>query len=158
MIQSAIGRAVLSEHLTRDLARTSMEQVLAGEATPAQIAALAVALRMKGETPDEIAGMAEAMRRRVPPIRSRRSPLIDTCGTGGDNAGTFNISTTVAIVTASCGVAVAKHGNRAVSSRTGSADVLESLGVRIDLTPESAARSLPSCFSTSATGRTSVSA
>jgi len=142
VIQTAIGRAVLSEHLTRDLARTSMEQVLAGEATPAQIAALAVALRMKGETPDEIAGMAEAMRRRVPPIRTRRSPLIDTCGTGGDNAGTFNISTTVAIVTASCGVAVAKHGNRAVSSRTGSADVLESLGVRIDLTPESAARSL----------------
>ena len=142
MIQTAIGRALQREPLTRDLARTSMEQVLAGEATPSQIAALAVALRMKGETPDEIAGMAEAMRQRVPPIRTRRSPLLDTCGTGGDNAGTFNISTTVAIVTASCGVAVAKHGNRAVSSRTGSADVLESLGVRIDLTPESAARSL----------------
>ena len=86
--------------------------------------------------------MAKAMRARVPPIRTRRHPLIDTCGTGGDNAGTFNISTTVALVTAACGVAVAKHGNRAVSSRTGSADVLESLGVRIDLTPESAARSL----------------
>jgi anthranilate phosphoribosyltransferase len=142
VIQTAIGRAVQRENLTRELARTSMEQVLAGEATPAQIAALAVALRMKGETPDEVAGMAEAMRRRVPPIRSRRSPLLDTCGTGGDNAGTFNISTTVALVTASCGIAVAKHGNRAVSSRTGSADVLESLGVRIDLTPESAARSL----------------
>ena len=142
MIQTAIGRAVQHEHLARELARASMEQVLAGEATPAQIAALAVALRMKGETPDEVAGMAEAMRQRVPPIRTRRSPLLDTCGTGGDNAGTFNISTTVALVTASCGVAVAKHGNRAVSSRTGSADVLESLGVRIDLTPESAARSL----------------
>ena len=142
MIQTAIGRAVQGENLTRDLARSSMEQVLAGEATPAQIAALAVALRMKGEIPDEIAGMAEAMRARVAPIRTRRSPLLDTCGTGGDNAGTFNISTTVAIVIASCGVAVAKHGNRAVSSRTGSADVLESLGVRIDLTPESAARSL----------------
>jgi len=142
MIQTAIGRAVQREDLTRELARTSMEQVLAGEATPAQIAALAVALRMKGETAEEVAGMAEAMRRRVPPIRSRRAPLLDTCGTGGDNAGTFNISTTVALVTASCGVAVAKHGNRAVSSRTGSADVLESLGVRIDLTPESAARSL----------------
>lgn len=142
MIRTAIGRAVQREHLTRELARTSMEQVLAGEATPAQIAALAVALRMKGETPDEVAGMAEAMRQRVPPIRTRRLPLLDTCGTGGDNAGTFNISTTVAFVTASCGVAVAKHGNRAVSSRTGSADVLESLGVRIDLTPESAARSL----------------
>ena len=142
MIQTAIARAVLREDLPREMARASMEQVLAGEATPAQIGALAVALRMKGESPSEIAGMAEAMRQRVPPIRTRRSPLLDTCGTGGDNAGTFNISTSVAIMTASCGVAVAKHGNRAVSSRTGSADVLESLGVRIDLTPESAARSL----------------
>ncbi len=142
MIQSAIARAVQREDLSQELARASMEQILAGEASPAQIAGLAVALRMKGETPDEIAGMAEAMRGRVPPIRTRRSPLLDTCGTGGDNAGTFNISTTVAIVTAACGVAVAKHGNRAVSSRTGSADVLESLGVRIDLTPENAARSL----------------
>ena len=142
MIVSAIARAVAREDLSFELARASMEQILAGEATAAQIAALAVGLRMKGETPDEIAGMALAMRNRVPPIRTRRSPLLDTCGTGGDNAGTFNISTTVALVTASCGVAVAKHGNRAVSSRTGSADVLESLGVRIDLTPEKAARSL----------------
>jgi anthranilate phosphoribosyltransferase len=142
LIQSAIARAVQRQDLSQELARASMEQILAGEATPAQIAAFAVALRMKGESPDEIAGMAQAMRDRVPPIRTRRSPLLDTCGTGGDNAGTFNISTTVAIVTASCGVAVAKHGNRAVSSRTGSADVLESLGVRIDLTPENAARSL----------------
>ena len=142
LIQSAIARAVERENLSQELARASMEQILAGEATPAQISALAVALRMKGETPDEVAGMAEAMRGRVPPIRTRRLPLIDTCGTGGDNAGTFNISTTVAIVTAACGVAVAKHGNRAVSSRTGSADVLESLGVRIDLTPESAGRSI----------------
>jgi len=142
MIQSAIGRAVLHEDLARDLARAAMEQVLEGQATPAQIGALAVALRMKGETTSEIAGMAEAMRRRVPPLHTRRSPLLDTCGTGGDNGGTFNIWTSVAIVTASCGVAVAKHGNRAVSSRTGSADVLESLGVRIDLTAVSAARSL----------------
>ncbi len=142
MIQTAIARAIQREHLTFDLSRATMEQVLAGEATPAQIGALAVALRMKGETPDEIAGMARALRGRVAPIRTRRSPLIDTCGTGGDNAGTFNISTTTAIVVASCDVAVAKHGNRAVSSRTGSADVLEHLGVRIDLTPESAGRSL----------------
>ena len=142
LIQSAIARAVQRQDLSLELARASMEQILAGEATPAQIAALAIGLRMKGETPDEIAGMAQAMRGRVPPIRTRRSPLLDTCGTGGDNAGTFNISTTVALVTAACDVAVAKHGNRAVSSRTGSADVLESLGVRIDLTPENAARSL----------------
>jgi anthranilate phosphoribosyltransferase len=142
VIQSAIARAVANENLTRELARVSMEQILAGEASPAQIGALAVALRMKGEVPDEIAGMAEAMRARVSPIRTRRAPLLDTCGTGGDNAGTFNISTTVAIVTASCGVAVAKHGNRAVSSRTGSADVLEALGARLDLTPENAGRSL----------------
>jgi anthranilate phosphoribosyltransferase len=142
VIQTAIARAIQREDLTFDLARATMEQVLAGEATPAQIGALAVALRMKGETPDEIAGMARALRSRVGPIRTRRSPLIDTCGTGGDNAGTFNISTTAAIVVASCDVAVAKHGNRAVSSRTGSADVLEHLGVRIDLTPESAGRSL----------------
>ncbi|HEY2955458.1 MAG TPA: anthranilate phosphoribosyltransferase [Candidatus Eisenbacteria bacterium] len=142
MIEEAIRRAVLGESLPRELACGAMEQVLEGRATAAQIAALAVALRMKGETALEIAGMAEAMRRRVPPLHTRRSPLLDTCGTGGDNAGTFNISTTVAIVTASCGVAVAKHGNRAVSSRTGSADVLESLGVRIDLTAGSAARSL----------------
>ncbi len=142
MIQTAIARAVVNEELTRDLARATMEQILAGEATPAQIGALATALRMKGETPQELAGMADALRLRVSPIRTRRSPLLDTCGTGGDSAGTFNISTSAAIVAASCGVAVAKHGNRAMTSRTGSADVLESLGVRIDLTPESAARSL----------------
>ncbi|HEY3215602.1 MAG TPA: anthranilate phosphoribosyltransferase [Candidatus Eisenbacteria bacterium] len=142
MIRTAIAQAVERRPLTQDQAHAAMEQVLAGEATPAQIAALVVALRMKGETPDEIAGMAQAMRDRIAPIRTRRAPLLDTCGTGGDNAGTFNISTTVAIVTAACGVAVAKHGNRAVSSRAGSADVLEALGVRIDLTPEDAARSL----------------
>ncbi len=142
MIRTAIARAVHREDLDSELARASMDQILKGDATPAQISALAVALRMKGERPDEIAAMAEALRSRISPIRTRRTPLLDTCGTGGDNAGTFNISTTVAIVVASCGVAVAKHGNRAVSSRTGSADVLEALGVRIDLTPESAGRSL----------------
>jgi len=142
VIRTAIARAMLRNDLPRELARASMEQILDGDATPAQIGALAIALRMKGETPAEIAAMAEAMRLRVPPIRTKRAPLLDTCGTGGDNAGTFNISTTSAIVVASCGVAVAKHGNRAVSSRAGSADVLESLGVGLDLTPESAARSL----------------
>jgi anthranilate phosphoribosyltransferase len=142
VIQTAIARGVAREDLSRELARATMEQVLGGEATPSQIAGLAIALRMKGETSEEIAGFAEAMRARVPPLHTKRSPLLDTCGTGGDNAGTFNISTTVAIVVASCGVAVAKHGNRAVSSRTGSADVLESLGVGIDLAPNDAGRSL----------------
>jgi len=142
LIQSAIARAVAGDDLSRDLARATMQQILAGEATPSQIAGLAVALRMKGETADEIAGLAEALRALVPPLHTKRSPLLDTCGTGGDNAGTFNISTTAAIVVAACGVAVAKHGNRAVSSRTGSADVLESLGVGLDLTPIDAARSL----------------
>jgi anthranilate phosphoribosyltransferase len=142
VIQPAIARLVDQKSLELTAAREAMEEILAGHATPSQIAGLAVGLRMKGETPDEIAGMAEAMRRRVAPIRTRRGPLIDTCGTGGDNAGTFNISTTVAIVAAACGVAVAKHGNRAISSRAGSADVLEQLGVTIDLTPEGAARSI----------------
>ena len=142
MIQSAIARVVEGRSLDQTEARAAMEEILAGRATPSQIAGLAVALRMKGESPDEIAGMAEAMRARVAPIRSHREMLLDTCGTGGDNAGTFNISTTVAVTTASCGVAVAKHGNRAISSRAGSADVLEQLGVSIDLTPEDAARSI----------------
>jgi anthranilate phosphoribosyltransferase len=141
-LQKAIASVIEHGDLTREEARQAMECVLAGEATPAQIAGFAVALRMKGERPSEIAGMAEAMRARVPPILTRRLPLLDTCGTGGDNAGTFNISTTVALVTASCGVAVAKHGNRAVSSRAGSADVLEQLGVAIELTPEDAARAI----------------
>jgi len=148
VIQSAIARAVMKEPLSRELAGAAMEQILNGEATPAQIAAFAVALRMKGETPEEITGMAGAMRQRVPPIRSRRSPLIDTCGTGGDNANTFNISTTVAIVTAACGVAVAKHGNRAISSRAGSADVLEALKLPVVLDERAAA----DCFA--ATGFT----
>ena len=132
MIRTAIARATLRHDLPPELARASMEQILDGDATPAQIGALAVALRMKGETAEEIAAMAEAMRLRVPPIRTKRDLLLDTCGTGGDNAGTFNISTTTAIVVASCGVAVAKHGNRAVSSGCGSADVLEAIGVNID--------------------------
>ncbi len=101
MIQTAIARAIARDDLSRELACATMEQVLAGEATPSQIAGLAVALRMKGETAEEIAGFAEAMRKRMPPLHTKRSQLLDTCGTGGDNAGTFNISTTVAIVVAS---------------------------------------------------------
>ena len=145
MIVTAIGRAVERENLSEDLARASMEQILAGEATAAQIAALAISMRMKGETPEEIAGMARAMRQRVPPMRTRRAPLVDTCGTGGSEPTggvKFNISTLSAVVAAAAGARVAKHGNRAASSACGSADVLEALGVRLDLTPESAGRSL----------------
>ena len=145
MIRDALARLLDGHDLDRAEARGAMNAIMAGEATPAQIGGFLVALRAKGETAEEIAGMARAMRLRVPPLRTRRSPLMDTCGTGGSEPTggvKFNISTTVAIVTASCGIAVAKHGNRAVSSRTGSADVLEALGVRLDLTPESAGRSL----------------
>lgn len=113
-----------------------MDEIMEGEATPAQIAAFLVALRMKGETAEEIAGFVEAMRARVTPVRSSRENLVDTCGTGGDSFKTFNISTAAAFVAAATGITVAKHGNRAVSSACGSADVLEALGVRINLSPE----------------------
>lgn len=114
-----------------------MDAILDGEASVAQIAAFVVALRMKGESAGEIAAAARALRKHCEPVRPKvDGPLLDTCGTGGDGLNTFNISTAAAIVAAACGVAVAKHGNRAVSSNAGSADVLEALGVRIDLSPE----------------------
>jgi anthranilate phosphoribosyltransferase len=124
----------------RDLDRGTMEacfaSLMAGEVPEPLQAALLVALRCKGETPDEVASAAAVLRRCAVPVATRRRPLVDTCGTGGDGAHTLNISTGAALVAAACGVAVAKHGNRSVSSRCGSADVLEALGVPIDLDAE----------------------
>jgi anthranilate phosphoribosyltransferase len=133
MIAQAIKRAVDGKHLERDEMYQVFSAVMDGQATDVQKSALLVALRMKGETPDEIAGAALAMRERVTPLDVDRDGLVDTCGTGGDGRGTFNISTIAAIVAAGAGVNVAKHGNRAVSSSCGSADVLSALGVHIDL-------------------------
>lgn len=113
-LPAAIARALDREHLSADEAESVMMQIMAGQATPAQIGAFLAALRAKGETVEEIVGFARAMRHHVTPVRSSRYPLIDTCGTGGDGAHTFNISTTAAFVVAGAGVAVAKHGNRSV--------------------------------------------
>lgn len=117
-----------------------MRAIMAGEATPAQIGGFLVALRMKGETVDEITGFAETMRAFATRVETNRRPLVDTCGTGGDHSGTFNISTTAAFVVAGAGVAVAKHGNRSATSKCGSADVLEALGVHIEALPERVGR------------------
>ncbi len=137
-IQHAIGKVAKREHLSQAEAEAAMDEIMAGTATPAQIGGYLMALRLKGETVDEIAGSAKAMRRaaNTAPLKvADTSRLIDTCGTGGDGAGTFNISTTVAFVAAGAGLPVAKHGNRSVSSKSGSADVLGALGVNLTLTP-----------------------
>ncbi len=135
MIKEAISRIVAGENLTESEAEQVMDELMTGRATPAQIAALLTALRLKGETIEEITGFARAMRRHATPIQSKQPLLVDTCGTGGDGASTFNISTAAAVVLAGAGVPVAKHGNRSVSSRCGSADVLEALGVNLELSP-----------------------
>jgi len=127
-IQEALARLLDGKDLTREEARDVMGSVMEGEATQAQIGGLLVALRVKGETADEIAGCAEAMRAHVLAVHPKRDDLVDTAGTGGDGANTFNISTAAALVAAAAGAGVAKHGNRAVSSASGSADVLEALG------------------------------
>jgi anthranilate phosphoribosyltransferase len=132
----AISKLVRGENLTEKEAAQAMELILAGDATPVQIAGFITALRTKGETVEEIAGMAKSARAHALPLQVDKPGLLDTCGTGGDTLGTFNISTLAAIVAAACGAPVAKHGNRAASSECGSADVLEALGVKIDLGPE----------------------
>jgi anthranilate phosphoribosyltransferase len=135
----AIAKLVRSESLSEAEASTAFEEIMRGDATPIQIAGFVVALRIKGETVDELTGFARAARAMATPI-SVDGNLLDTCGTGGDGLATFNISTLSAIVAAACGARVAKHGNRAASSMCGSADVLEQLGVKIDLGPEGVAR------------------
>jgi anthranilate phosphoribosyltransferase len=137
VISNAIKEIVAGHDLSPEDVEAAMDEILEGEASTAQIAAFVVGLRMKGESAIEIAAAARSLRKHCETIRPQvDGPLLDTCGTGGDGLQTFNISTAAAIVAAACGVAVAKHGNRAVSSKAGSADVLEALGVRIDLAPE----------------------
>jgi anthranilate phosphoribosyltransferase len=142
VIQQALARLLDGHDLSREEAKGVMGSIMSGEATPAQIAGFLIALRAKGETADEIAGCAEAMREHALPVRPRRDDLVDTAGTGGDGARTINISTAAALVAAAAGAGVAKHGNRAVSSACGSADVLEALGFNLGLSTERVARSI----------------
>jgi anthranilate phosphoribosyltransferase len=142
VIQAALADLLDGRSLSRGRAREVMDEIMRGGATSAQIGGFLVALRLKGETADEIAGCAEAMREHVVPVRPERDDLVDTAGTGGDGASTINISTAAAIVAAAAGAGVAKHGNRAVSSESGSADVLEALGFSLEQPPERIARSI----------------
>jgi anthranilate phosphoribosyltransferase len=141
MIKEAIDKLVLGHSLTFKEAAKVMEEIMTGEATSAQFAAFVTALRIKGETAEEIAGLASVMRSKATPVPVT-GPVIDTCGTGGDGSFTFNISTAAAFVAAGAGLTVAKHGNRAMSSQCGSADVLEALGIKIDLDAEAVAQCL----------------
>jgi len=150
MIKEAISKVVMKEDLTRQEAIDVMTEIMTGQATEAQIASFITALRMKGETVDEITGCAQVMREHATRIKVKKNPIdidrdeinidwetiVDTCGTGGDKTKTFNVSTATAFVVTGCGVVVAKHGNRAVSSKCGSADVLEELGINLELSSE----------------------
>jgi len=136
----ALARTIAGANLTAAEAEATMGIIMSGEATDAQIAGLLVALRLKGESVDEIVGFARSMQKKSIHVKAESKTLIDVCGTGGDSRGTFNISTTVAFVAAGGGLSVAKHGNRSVSSRCGSADVLEALGVHLDLGADSVGR------------------
>jgi anthranilate phosphoribosyltransferase len=140
--REALWRLAAGESLSREEAEALFDKLIDGEVSEPMKAALLVALRMKGEAVHEIAGAATAMRRRAIPIPHACTGIVDTCGTGGDGKGTFNISTAAALVAAAAGVRVAKHGNRSISSRSGSADVLAALGVKIEIDPETAARAL----------------
>jgi anthranilate phosphoribosyltransferase len=139
-----LGKLVAREDLSSSEATDAMRRIMSGEATAAQIAAFVVALRAKGETPAEVAGLAAAMLELAPRVEAP-GPVVDTCGTGGDRAGTINVSTLAAIVAAGGGAVVAKHGNRAASSRCGSADLLEALGVKVALQPDDVSRCLDEC-------------
>jgi anthranilate phosphoribosyltransferase len=138
-LPQALAKLVNGENLTREEAFSAMTTIMRGEATPAQIGGTIIALRMKGETVDEITGFAEAMRAFSNHVTTENKNLLDTCGTGGSGIHKFNISTSSAVIAAAAGVRVAKHGNRAMSGKAGSADVLEALGVNINLTAEQAA-------------------
>lgn len=141
-IQEAIAKVIEGADLSRGEMTDAMNQIMSGEATDAQIGAFLIALRVKGECVDEIAGAASVMREKATPIATKHDVIVDTCGTGGDHSGTFNISTTAAFVAAGAGLCVAKHGNRAATSQSGSADVLSALGVNIEASPETVSRCL----------------
>src|SRR5712675_345555 len=135
MFPALIDKLTRHEDLTSEEAAAAMAEVMEGRAAAAQVAGLLVGLAMKGERPTEIVGLARAMRAHAVQISRRYDRVFDTCGTGGDRSGTFNISSCAAVVIAACGVRVAKHGNRSVSSLSGSADVFETLGVRVSAPP-----------------------
>src|SRR4051812_33776438 len=142
MLTRLLEKVVRHEDLTADEAAAAMREVMEGRANPAALGALLSALVMKGERPSEIVGFARTMREQAVRLSAQPGDVFDTCGTGGDRSGTFNISSAAAIVIAACGVPVAKHGNRSVSSRCGSADVFDALGVKIDASPAAVERAL----------------
>jgi len=136
VIKQAIQKIIEYENLSAEESRTVMNEIMSGQVSPVEMSAFLTALRQKGETSEEILGAAQVMREKVHRIHHHQDTIFDNCGTGGDCAGTFNISTTTSFVLAGCGLVIGKHGNRSVSSKCGSADLLQELGVNIDLTPE----------------------
>jgi anthranilate phosphoribosyltransferase len=142
MLKPYLARVVEGDNLTQEEAREAMQYIMTGQSTPAQIAGFLVALRQKGETVDELTGFGTVMRDQVVPLLHQETHAIDTCGTGGDGRGTINVSTAAALVAAAAGARVAKHGNRSVSSKCGSADLLEKWGVHLALEPAAAAQCL----------------